>query len=286
MFTAAVIAAAAGGERDVHACLRTGLTVVPPRSRLARAVRDAVRLAREHADFDTVVDLLHAAHGAAHHWVHAVPNTALLAAALTHADGDFTASICRAVSGGWDTDSVGATARQRRRAARRLAPRPPRALDGPAEEPPGHLRRRLRRHRLRHPGPSHPSGGVPPMTPPTRPPPRPRLPADRPARPGPRHPLRPPPRGHPARRLRRRCRQNRTPPGSPTPRAATDPPRTASACGGRCSAATSAPSPWTCPRRAAGPPCCAWCAPPTWSWRTSAPGLWRSGTWAGPSCPR
>ncbi|MGA5272779.1 ADP-ribosylglycohydrolase family protein [Streptomyces cellulosae] len=110
MFTAAVIAAAAGGERDVHACLRTGLTVVPPRSRLARAVRDAVGLAREHRDFDTVVDLLHKTYGATHHWVHAVPNTALLAAALTHADGDFTASICRAVSGGWDTDSVGATA--------------------------------------------------------------------------------------------------------------------------------------------------------------------------------
>ncbi|GAA3238273.1 hypothetical protein GCM10020256_58450 [Streptomyces thermocoprophilus] len=42
--------------------------------------------------------------------MHAVPNTALTAAALTHADGDFTGSICRAVSGGWDTDSDGATA--------------------------------------------------------------------------------------------------------------------------------------------------------------------------------
>jgi ADP-ribosylglycohydrolase len=110
MFTAAVIAAAATGTHDVHACLRTGLTVVPPRSRLARAVRHAVELAREHADFDTVVDRLHTAHAATHHWVHAVPNTALVAAALTHADGDFTGAICRAVSGGWDTDSNGATA--------------------------------------------------------------------------------------------------------------------------------------------------------------------------------
>ena len=42
--------------------------------------------------------------------MHAVPNTALIAAALAHADGDFTGSICRAVSGGWDTDSNGATA--------------------------------------------------------------------------------------------------------------------------------------------------------------------------------
>ncbi|MFF8936208.1 ADP-ribosylglycohydrolase family protein [Streptomyces paradoxus] len=110
MFTAAVIATAATGAHDVHSCLRTGLTVVPPRSRLARAVRQALRLAHEHADFDTVVDELHALHAGTHHWVHAVPNTALIAAALTHADGDFAGSICRAVSGGWDTDSNGATA--------------------------------------------------------------------------------------------------------------------------------------------------------------------------------
>ncbi|MER7180824.1 ADP-ribosylglycohydrolase family protein, partial [Streptomyces hyaluromycini] len=110
MFTAAVIATAATGTHDVHACLRTGRTVIPPRSRLARAVDHAIRLAEEHDDFDTVVDELHAVHAPAHHWVHAIPNTALTAAALTHADGDFTGSVCRAVSGGWDTDSNGATA--------------------------------------------------------------------------------------------------------------------------------------------------------------------------------
>ncbi|NUS78642.1 MAG: ADP-ribosylglycohydrolase family protein, partial [Streptomyces sp.] len=110
MFTAATIATAATGTHDVHACLRTGLTVVPPGSRLAKAIRHAVQLARTTPDFDTVVDELHAAHAATHHWVHAIPNTALIAAALTHANGDFTASVCKAVSGGWDTDSNGATA--------------------------------------------------------------------------------------------------------------------------------------------------------------------------------
>lgn len=109
MFTAATIAEAATGHSDIHACLRTGLTVVPPASRLAKAVRHALHLARTTADFDTVVDALHATHRT-YHWVHAIPNTALIAAALTHADGDFSASICRAVSGGWDTDSNGATA--------------------------------------------------------------------------------------------------------------------------------------------------------------------------------
>ncbi|MGV9932197.1 ADP-ribosylglycohydrolase family protein [Streptomyces olivaceoviridis] len=110
MFTAAAIATAATGTHDVHACLRTGRTVVPARSRLAKAIDHAVRLATATDDFDDVVDELHALYGPTHHWVHALPNTALTVAALTHADGDFTGSVCRAVSGGWDTDSNGATA--------------------------------------------------------------------------------------------------------------------------------------------------------------------------------
>ncbi|QNP73269.1 ADP-ribosylglycohydrolase family protein [Streptomyces roseirectus] len=109
MFTAATIATATTGTQDIHACLRTALTTIPPTSRLHKAVENAIQLAHTHKDFDKVVDALHATH-AAYHWVHAIPNTALIAAALTHADGDFTASICRAVSGGWDTDSNGATA--------------------------------------------------------------------------------------------------------------------------------------------------------------------------------
>ncbi|MFF7758685.1 ADP-ribosylglycohydrolase family protein [Streptomyces griseorubiginosus] len=107
MFVAAVIAQAAATP-DIHACLRTGLTVIPPASRLTAAITQAIQLARRHDDFDTVVDELHATH-TAHHWVHAIPNTALIAAALTHADGDFTDSLARAVGGGWDTDSNGAT---------------------------------------------------------------------------------------------------------------------------------------------------------------------------------
>lgn len=109
LFVAAATAEAATGRADVHTALRAGLAVVPPRSRLAEAVRLGMRTARDEADFDLVVDRLHARYGH-YHWVHAVPNTALIAAALTHADGDFTRSVCRAVSGGWDTDSNGATA--------------------------------------------------------------------------------------------------------------------------------------------------------------------------------
>ncbi|WP_046506451.1 ADP-ribosylglycohydrolase family protein [Streptomyces odonnellii] len=113
MFVAGMIAAAAGpyitGPEDVHTCLRAGLSVVPPGSRLAEAVRFGIGAARGQEDFAAVVDRIHAAYGH-YHWVHSVPNAALLAAALTHADGDFGGSICRVVSGGWDTDSNGATA--------------------------------------------------------------------------------------------------------------------------------------------------------------------------------
>ncbi|MFF4698697.1 ADP-ribosylglycohydrolase family protein [Streptomyces chattanoogensis] len=114
MFVAAATAEAAGGRADVHGALRAGLAVVPVRSRFARAVRFGIAAARDEPTgtaegFGAVVDRLHGVYGH-HHWVHAVPNAALLAAALTHADGEFSGAVCRAVSGGWDTDSNGATA--------------------------------------------------------------------------------------------------------------------------------------------------------------------------------
>ncbi|GAA3306452.1 hypothetical protein GCM10020295_62720 [Streptomyces cinereospinus] len=115
------------------------------------------------------MDELHTRH-AAYHWVHAIPNTALIAAALTHADGDFSGTICRAVSGGWDTDSNGATAGS---IAALLAGSPaalPDRWTAPPQEPPRHLHRGLRRHRLRHAGPPHPPGGDPPVTPTPTPP--------------------------------------------------------------------------------------------------------------------
>ncbi|MEV6421000.1 ADP-ribosylglycohydrolase family protein [Streptomyces sp. NPDC051662] len=116
MFVAAAIAHAAGpAPTTVHETLATALAHIPPDSRYARAIRFGTETARAEptgtpAGFERVVDALHARYAHDHHWVHVLPNAALLAAALTHADGDFTGSICRAVSGGWDTDSNGATA--------------------------------------------------------------------------------------------------------------------------------------------------------------------------------
>ncbi|MCC3763405.1 ADP-ribosylglycohydrolase family protein [Glycomyces sp. TRM65418] len=108
MFVAAASAAAVTGA-PIDTVLATGLAVVPPRSRYAAAVRRGIELGRGDLHDDAAVDALHAEYGHLH-WVHVLPNAALLAFALTRGAGDFHRTITLAVSGGWDTDSVGATA--------------------------------------------------------------------------------------------------------------------------------------------------------------------------------
>jgi ADP-ribosylglycohydrolase len=107
MFAAAMCAQAlvAGSVDEV---VEAGLAVLPAGSRLAEAVRSAVADARDERDFERVVDRLYQRHGDLH-WVHTINNAALVAAALVHGQGDFTASIAGAVAAGWDTDSAGAT---------------------------------------------------------------------------------------------------------------------------------------------------------------------------------
>jgi ADP-ribosylglycohydrolase len=106
MFMAAVHAASLAVESSA-ACAETGLSVVPSRSRLAEALRAARELARSEQDWEDVVDELEASYGH-YHWVHAINNTALVAAALHRFDGDFSGAICAAVQGGLDTDTNGA----------------------------------------------------------------------------------------------------------------------------------------------------------------------------------
>jgi ADP-ribosylglycohydrolase len=105
---AAALGSAAVVESTVDAVLDAGLAVVPPRSRFAQAVRYAREAAGAEPDWEKVVDAIEARYGDLH-WVHVVNNAALLTAALAHSRGDFTRAICAVVSGGWDTDSTGAT---------------------------------------------------------------------------------------------------------------------------------------------------------------------------------
>jgi ADP-ribosylglycohydrolase len=105
MFMAAAHAASLS-ETSAAACADAGLSVVPARSRLAEALRTARELGGER-EWEAVVDELYARYGD-YHWVHAINNTALVAAALYAFDGDFSGGISAVVQGGWDTDTNGA----------------------------------------------------------------------------------------------------------------------------------------------------------------------------------
>ncbi len=107
MLVAAMIAAAFV-ESDPASIVASGLSVVPAGSRLAEVVRWAADLAAATAEWEAVLDQLHARLGR-YHWVHAINNCALVVAALVHGGGDFEPSVTKVVMGGWDTDSNGAT---------------------------------------------------------------------------------------------------------------------------------------------------------------------------------
>jgi ADP-ribosylglycohydrolase len=106
MFVAAMASAAVVTD-DVETVLDAGMSAVPVGSRLA----DAVALGRElgTGDVEHGVDVIADTY-ADLHWVHVLNNAALLALGLTAGGGDFSRTICLVVSGGWDTDSNGATA--------------------------------------------------------------------------------------------------------------------------------------------------------------------------------
>ncbi|WP_026851894.1 ADP-ribosylglycohydrolase family protein [Glaciibacter superstes] len=108
MFAAAASSAAVVAD-SVDDVIEAGLCVVPSNSRYAAAIRYGVELGRGDLDTEAALDAIYAEYGHLH-WVHVLNNSALLAFALTRSRGDFETAITLAVTGGWDTDSTGATA--------------------------------------------------------------------------------------------------------------------------------------------------------------------------------
>jgi ADP-ribosylglycohydrolase len=80
-----------------------GLAFVPAESRLAEAIRFAQA---QTGDWESVVDALYERFGSLH-WVHAINNTALVAATM-YRFSSFDEAIGSVVAGGWDTDTNGA----------------------------------------------------------------------------------------------------------------------------------------------------------------------------------
>src|SRR5207248_10832815 len=80
-----------------------GLAFVPAASRLG----EAIRFARDApGEWESVVDALYERYGSLH-WVHAINNTALVAAAM-YRFTSFDEAVGAVVSSGWDTDTNGA----------------------------------------------------------------------------------------------------------------------------------------------------------------------------------
>jgi ADP-ribosylglycohydrolase len=107
MCVAAMCAQALVGD-GVEEVLEAGRSVVPPDSRYAEALRVGIEVAGSGRDTEEALDALAERYGHLH-WVHVLNNAALMAFALARSEGDFGAAVCLAVTGGWDTDSVGAT---------------------------------------------------------------------------------------------------------------------------------------------------------------------------------
>ncbi|RPF29061.1 ADP-ribosylglycohydrolase family protein [Georgenia muralis] len=105
---AAALCSAALVVDDVEQALDAAETVLPPQSRLARAVRRGREIGRADGDVAAGLDVLHAEYGHLH-WVHVLNNAAVIAYALTKGGGSFGPSVSIAVTAGWDTDSAGAT---------------------------------------------------------------------------------------------------------------------------------------------------------------------------------
>jgi len=109
---AAALGAAAVVASDVEEVLDAANAVVPPRSRLAAAVRLGRELGAASDGSEAAVradlDRLHATYGDLH-WVHVLHNAAVIAYALAAGRGQFGPSVATAVTAGWDTDSAAAT---------------------------------------------------------------------------------------------------------------------------------------------------------------------------------
>ena len=107
MWSAALVAAAFTATTPREA-VETSLGVLPPRSRLADAVRHVLRLHDEGLDWRSARDRVGEAYGD-YSWVHTINNAAVVVLGLLWSEGDFTTAVGRTVMSGLDTDSNGAT---------------------------------------------------------------------------------------------------------------------------------------------------------------------------------
>ena len=108
LWSAALVAACFAAP-DARSALVASLAHVPPRARLAEALRQVLELHTSGLGWPAARDAIEVRYGH-YSWVHTIPNAAIVAAGLLWGDGDFARTVGLVVQAGWDTDSNGATA--------------------------------------------------------------------------------------------------------------------------------------------------------------------------------
>lgn len=108
LWVAATLAAALVSD-DLETALQAGLSVIPPKSRLAEGLRDALSWGKECTAWEDAWEKADEKYGR-YHPVHTINNAVLVVLGLMFGKGDFTRTVGYAVMGGWDTDCNGATA--------------------------------------------------------------------------------------------------------------------------------------------------------------------------------
>ena len=106
---AAALLAGALVSDTVREAFERSLAFVPPRSRLAHTLDYVKRMHADGLSWDAALARIQRAYGH-YSWVHTINNAAIIAAGLLWGDDDYAATVGLTVSGGWDTDSNGATA--------------------------------------------------------------------------------------------------------------------------------------------------------------------------------
>lgn len=124
----AALLAASFVTADARRVIQAGLGQVPTRSRLAEALREVLAIHAQGLDWATARDRVRERCGR-YHWMHAVCNAAVVAAALLWGEGSFELTIDLAVQSGWDTDCNGATVGSVLGVMHGVAVLPPRLVD-------------------------------------------------------------------------------------------------------------------------------------------------------------
>jgi ADP-ribosylglycohydrolase len=108
MWAAALVAAAFTAD-GARAAVVESLRHIPPTSRLHEALTGVLALHERGHTWESARQTIGEQLGH-YNWVHTIPNAALVTAGVLWGGGDFTQTIALTVTGGWDTDSNGATA--------------------------------------------------------------------------------------------------------------------------------------------------------------------------------